>query len=106
MILLREGPSSNLDVPAHTAETQRNEMMDENRLTGTAREVAGKVEGVFGSLTGDHGREAQGRAREVAGKAEGETLDRASSLVKDDPVKALAITAGVAFLMGMFVARR
>ncbi len=84
-------------------------MMNENRLKGAAREVAGKVEGAFGSLTGDHGREAQGRAREVAGKAEGlygETLDRASSLVKDDPVKALAITAGVAFLLGMFVARR
>lgn len=41
--------------------------MDKDRITGTAKDVAGKVEGAVGGLTGDARTEASGRAREATG---------------------------------------
>jgi len=41
--------------------------MDKDRITGAAKDVAGKVEGAFGRATGDASTEASGRAREAAG---------------------------------------
>jgi uncharacterized protein YjbJ (UPF0337 family) len=41
--------------------------MDSDRITGTAKEAAGKVEGGIGQMTGDKETEASGRAREAAG---------------------------------------
>ncbi len=41
--------------------------MDKDRIAGSAKDFAGKVEGVVGDATGDAGTQAQGRAREAAG---------------------------------------
>ncbi len=41
--------------------------MDKDRITGAAKDAAGKVEGAFGRATGDASTEASGRAREAAG---------------------------------------
>ncbi len=41
--------------------------MDKDRITGAAKDAAGKVESVFGRATGDAETEASGRAREAAG---------------------------------------
>jgi len=41
--------------------------MDKDRITGAAKDAAGKVEGVLGRATGDASTEASGRAREAAG---------------------------------------
>ncbi len=41
--------------------------MDKDRITGTAKEFAGKVEGAVGEMTGDAGTQASARAREAAG---------------------------------------
>lgn len=41
--------------------------MDKDRITGAAKDAAGKVEGTFGRATGDTSTEASGRAREAAG---------------------------------------
>jgi len=41
--------------------------MDKDRIAGSAKDFAGKVEGVVGDITGDAKREASGRAREAAG---------------------------------------
>lgn len=41
--------------------------MDKDRITGAAKDAAGKVEGAFGRATGDTATEASGRAREAAG---------------------------------------
>ena len=41
--------------------------MDKDRIIGSAKDVAGKVEGVVGDATGDARTQAAGRAREAAG---------------------------------------
>lgn len=41
--------------------------MDKDRITGAAKDAAGKVEGVLGRAAGDASTEASGRAREAAG---------------------------------------
>jgi uncharacterized protein YjbJ (UPF0337 family) len=41
--------------------------MDKDRIVGSAKDVAGKVEGAVGDATGDAKTEAAGRAREAAG---------------------------------------
>ena len=42
-------------------------MMDKDRIAGSAKDFAGKVEGVVGDVTGDAKTQADGRAREAAG---------------------------------------
>ena len=42
-------------------------MMDKDRIAGSAKDFAGKVEGVVGDMTGDAKTQAEGRAREAAG---------------------------------------
>jgi uncharacterized protein YjbJ (UPF0337 family) len=44
--------------------------MDKDRIAGSARDVAGKVEGAVGDLAGDAKTQAAGRAREAAGAAQ------------------------------------
>lgn len=44
--------------------------MDKDRVPGAAKDVAGKVEGAFGRVTGDAETEISGRAREAAGTAQ------------------------------------
>jgi uncharacterized protein YjbJ (UPF0337 family) len=41
--------------------------MDKDRIYGSAKEFAGKVEGAAGDLTGDAGTQASGRTREAVG---------------------------------------
>lgn len=41
--------------------------MDKDRITGAAKDVAGKVEGAVGDLTGDSETRISGRAREATG---------------------------------------
>lgn len=41
--------------------------MDTDRITGTAKDMAGKVEGGIGAMTGDKQTEASGRVREASG---------------------------------------
>lgn len=44
--------------------------MDENRITGAAKEFGGKVQGAAGDLVGDRETQARGRANEAEGTAE------------------------------------
>ncbi len=41
--------------------------MDTDRITGSAKEYAGRVEGAVGEMAGDANTQASGRAREAAG---------------------------------------
>ena len=41
--------------------------MDKDRIAGSAKDFAGKVEGAVGDITGDAKTQAAGRAREAAG---------------------------------------
>ena len=44
--------------------------MDKDRITGAAKDAAGKAESAFGRATGDASMEASGRAREASGTVE------------------------------------
>ena len=56
--------------------------MDQDRLSGAARQVGGKVEGAMGSLTGDAKTEAQGNLRDAAGSMQN-AYGRAKDSVRD-----------------------
>jgi uncharacterized protein YjbJ (UPF0337 family) len=54
--------------------------MDKDRIAGSAKDFAGKVEGTVGSIAGDAKTETTGRVREAAGTAQnlyGQTKDAA-----------------------------
>jgi uncharacterized protein YjbJ (UPF0337 family) len=57
--------------------------MDKDRIAGTAKDFAGKVEGTVGGMTGDAKTQAEGRAREAAGTVQnlyGQAKDAASDV--------------------------
>jgi uncharacterized protein YjbJ (UPF0337 family) len=44
--------------------------MDKDRIAGSAKDVAGKIEGALGDMTGNGQTQAAGRAREAAGSVQ------------------------------------
>jgi uncharacterized protein YjbJ (UPF0337 family) len=82
--------------------------MDENEFEGTARDIGGKFQDALGGLTGDTETQARGKFNQAAGKAQktfGAAADELRDNIKDQPLAALALVAGAAFLLG-FLARR
>jgi len=76
--------------------------MDKDRIVGTAKDFAGKVEGAVGDATGDAKTQGAGRAREAAGTVQNlygqakdaarDATDTAVNYAKDalgDPVETL-----------------
>ena len=95
--------------------------MDENRMSGTARNVGGKVQEGVGRVTGDTRTQAEGvanqvtgaaqdlygRARENASDAAETTVDTAASFekalrntIETQPYTAAAIALGLGWLLG------
>jgi uncharacterized protein YjbJ (UPF0337 family) len=57
--------------------------MDEDRISGTAKNIGGKVEESFGRTTGDTKTQAEGIAKQVSGTAQdmyGQARDAASNM--------------------------
>jgi uncharacterized protein YjbJ (UPF0337 family) len=57
--------------------------MDKDRIAGSAKDFAGKVEGAVGGMTGDAKTQAEGRAREAAGTVQnlyGQAKDAANDV--------------------------
>ena len=65
--------------------------MDKDRIVGSAKDVAGKVEGAVGDIAGDPKTQASGRAREAAG-----TVQNLYGQAKDTARDAGDIAAGYA----------
>jgi uncharacterized protein YjbJ (UPF0337 family) len=67
--------------------------MDENRITGAAKELGGKVQGAVGDVTGDRETQAKGTANEARGTVENlygqakhavrDVADQAGGMAKD-----------------------
>lgn len=107
--------------------------MDKDRIAGSAKDIAGKVEGAVGDLSGDKETQASGRAREATGtvqnlygqaKDAGEAAvnyakdaldnsgidyrqgtDAVARQVKDNPLGALLIAGGIGFALAMLMSR-
>jgi uncharacterized protein YjbJ (UPF0337 family) len=95
--------------------------MDENRISGTAKNLGGKIEEGFGRATGDAKSQAHGQMKQVEGDAQdlyGQAVDSASDAitavrkssgsvedtlrdyVENNPYTAAAIALGIGWLIG------
>ena len=84
--------------------------MDEDRVTGTAKNVGGKIEEGVGRMTGDAQTQLKGQARQVAGEAEdlyGQARDAAAGFtdvvqrtIEQQPYTAIAIAVAIGWLLG------
>jgi uncharacterized protein YjbJ (UPF0337 family) len=84
--------------------------MDENRVTGTAKNLGGKVEEGLGRMTGDAQTQFKAQAEQVAGAAEdlyGQAKDAAASFtdivqrtIEQQPYTAVAIAIAIGWLLG------
>src|SRR5712672_598490 len=87
--------------------------MDKDRIAGSAKDIAGKVEGAVGDMAGDP--QAQDAGDTAAGYAKdayensGETLREGSEVVakkvQDNPLGALLIAGGIGFALAMLMTR-
>ena len=88
--------------------------MDENRLSGTARNLGGKAEQGVGRLTGDVKTQLQGKLDQAAGAAQdlyGQTADAARetaitfdkwlrNTIETQPYTAAMVALGIGWLLG------
>ena len=88
--------------------------MDENRISGTARNVAGKVEEDLGRAAGDATSEFKGKLEEAAGAAQdlyGQTADAARqtavtfdkwlrNTIETQPYTSALVAVGIGWLLG------
>ena len=104
--------------------------MDKDRIAGSAKDFAGKVEGAVGDVTGDAKTQAAGSVQNLYGQAKdvardagdaavnlakdayensGETLREGSEVVakkvQDNPLGALLIAGGIGFALAMLMTR-
>jgi uncharacterized protein YjbJ (UPF0337 family) len=89
-------------------------LMDENRLSGTARNLGGKAEEGAGRLTGDVKTQLQGKLDQAAGAAQdlyGQTADAARdsavtfdkwlrNTIETQPYIAATVALGIGWLLG------
>jgi uncharacterized protein YjbJ (UPF0337 family) len=89
--------------------------MDTNRVTGTARSMAGKVEDAYGRLTGDQGSRVQGMADQASGALE-DAYGRASDVARDSsrqladmvqerPMAALLMAVAAGYMLSWMMRR-
>ena len=88
--------------------------MDENRVSGTARNIGGKAEEGLGRATGDLKTQVQGKLDQAAGAAQdlyGQTADVARdtavtfdkwlrSTIETQPYTAAMVALGIGWLLG------
>ena len=88
--------------------------MDENRISGTARNLGGKIEEGLGRVTGDARTQAQGQLDQAAGAAQnlyGQAADAAretavtfdrwlSNTIETQPYTAALVALGIGWLLG------
>ena len=88
--------------------------MDENHISGTARNVAGKVEKGLGRAAGDASSEFKGKLDEAAGAAQdlyGQTADAARqtavtfdkwlrNTIETQPYTSALVAVGIGWLLG------
>jgi uncharacterized protein YjbJ (UPF0337 family) len=88
--------------------------MDENRISGTARNLGGKAEEGFGRVTGDLKAQAQGKLDQAVGTAQdlyGQTADAARDTaatfdkwlretIETQPYTVALVALGIGWLLG------
>lgn len=94
--------------------------MDENRVEGVASNLGGKVKDAVGGMLGDSKMQAEGKADQVQGRVQnayGSAKDagreaagtlgaQLDSYMREQPVSALLIAAGVGYVFSYLIHRR
>jgi uncharacterized protein YjbJ (UPF0337 family) len=90
--------------------TSGGEVMDQDQVTGGAREFGGRVKDAVGGLTGDAKTQAEGKFDQVAGRVQrnyGAAVDAASDgietlseQVRQQPLVALLVAAAIGWVIG------
>jgi uncharacterized protein YjbJ (UPF0337 family) len=73
--------------------------MDENRMDGAARSLAGHAKDAVGNLTGDTKLQAEGKADKAVGQAQ-DAAGQLADTIREQPITALLIAAGFGYLLG------
>jgi uncharacterized protein YjbJ (UPF0337 family) len=82
--------------------------MKSEQVEGVAEKIAGKAQGAFGKLVGDESLQAEGAAREAGGQlteSYGDAVDGVTTFVKQNPIAALAIGAGLGIIISRLLRR-
>jgi uncharacterized protein YjbJ (UPF0337 family) len=98
---------------AHRQSSEGVSAMDKDRIAGSAKDFAGKVEGAVGSMAGDAKTQASGLVREVEGLVQnlyGQAEDAyensaVAKKVEDNPLGALLVAGGIGFALAMLMTR-
>lgn len=90
-------------------------MVDLNRVEGTTKNLAGKVEEKLGAAMGSHDTEARGHARQAEGQAQnlyGEAVDQlkgacceVSKAIERNPFGALLVAGAVGYILAAITRR-
>ncbi|MDI9780444.1 CsbD family protein [Pseudomonas sp.] len=82
--------------------------MKSEQIEGVAEKVAGKAQSAAGKWLEDPALEAEGDARQASGqltKSYGDALDNVSTFVREKPLTALAVAAGLALVVSRLLRR-
>jgi uncharacterized protein YjbJ (UPF0337 family) len=74
-------------------------MVDENRVSGVARDAFGRVQEAAGNLTGDNRMQARGMHNQVQGSAEN-MLGQLGDCIREQPLTSVLIGAGIGYVLG------
>jgi uncharacterized protein YjbJ (UPF0337 family) len=83
--------------------------MNDNEFEGAARNVAGKVQGAVGALSGDTAQELKGRVTQAAGTMQqkaGAALGSARDFGASNPIGTALFAGAVGFVLGVLFSRR
>ncbi|HEX3349759.1 MAG TPA: CsbD family protein [Acetobacteraceae bacterium] len=73
--------------------------MDQNRVTGTAKEMYGRAQETVGDIVGDAKTQARGKLNQARGQAE-DTIGQVKDYAREQPLTAILIGVGVGYLLG------
>lgn len=74
-------------------------MVDENRVSGVARDAFGRVQEAAGNLTGDSRMQARGMYNQAQGSAEN-MLGQLGDCIREQPLTSVLIGAGIGYVLG------
>ena len=72
-----------------------------NDFQGGARQMAGRVQEKIGEFIGDAETQGEGLYNQAAGQAH-QQVARLSNVIKDQPIAAALVAAGIGYLLGRF----
>jgi len=73
--------------------------MDTDRVTGAAKEMAGRAQSAAGEFVGDAKTQAEGYYNQASGQMQN-AVGQANDFLREQPVTAVLVALGVGFLIG------